>query len=219
MKMNNVFRFIKELKIKCKKYNVKLILYNQKYIEEDGEKFGGWFDPIGMELHCAFPDKIQSKYVEVLIHESCHMDQWIENTKYWSIERENNSLDEFWKILKGIKVKNLKFHLRNVQMMEAECEEMAIEKIKYYDMGINITKYSQKANSYLLFYSLLKETKKWADYAPYKYGTVWRKMSTKILSRFELDNEMKFLLITKCYKKRTLKKLQFYQDSNLKPNH
>lgn len=207
MKMNNVFRFIKELKIKCKKYNVKLILYNQKYIEEDGEKFGGWFDPIGMELHCAFPDKIQSKYVEVLIHESCHMDQWIENTKYWSIERENNSLDEFWKILKGIKVKNLKFHLRNVQMMEAECEEMAIEKIKFYDLGIDINKYTQKANSYLLFYTLLIETKKWTDYPPYKYGVIWRKMPIKILSKFHLNDDLKSLYLNKCYKKKSLKNL------------
>ena len=103
--------------------------------------------------------------------------------------------------------------------MEAECEKMAIEKIKYYDMGINITKYAQKANSYLLFYSLLIETKKWADYAPYKYGIVWRKMPTKILSKFKLNDEIKLLLATKCYKKRTIKKLQFHQDSNLKPNH
>ena len=28
-----------------------------------GKNLGSWFDPIGMELHCAFPDKIQSKYV------------------------------------------------------------------------------------------------------------------------------------------------------------
>ena len=96
-------------------------------------------------LHCAFPDKIQTKYVELLVHESCHMDQWIENTKYWSIERENNSLDEFWKLLKKEKVTNLKFHLRNVQMMEAECEKMSIQKIIDYDLGIDVKKYAMKA--------------------------------------------------------------------------
>lgn len=207
MKMNNVFRFIKELKIKCKKYNVKLILYNQKYIEEDGEKFGGWFDPIGMELHCAFPDKIQSKYVEILIHESCHLDQWIENTKYWNLEVINNSLNTLWETLKGKKVKNLKFHLRNVQMMEAECEKMSIEKIKDYDLGIDINKYTQKANSYLLFYTLLIETKKWTDYPPYKYGVIWRKIPIKILSKFHLNDDLKSLYLNKCYKKKSLKNL------------
>ena len=81
MKKSNVLKFIEQLKRDCKSNQIGLFLYDQKFIIEDGDKFGGWFDPDNKELHCAFPDKIQSKYVEVLIHESCHMDQWIENTK------------------------------------------------------------------------------------------------------------------------------------------
>jgi len=207
MKINNVIKFIDDLKAKCKLYNVKLFLYDQKYLVEDNEKFGGWFDPVKKELHCAFPNKIQSKYVEILIHESCHLDQWIENTKYWNLEVINNSLNTLWETLKGKKVKNLKFHLRNVQMMEAECEKMAIEKIKFYDLGIDINKYTQKANSYLLFYTLLIETKKWTDYPPYKYGVIWRKMPIKILSKFHLNDDLKSLYLNKCYKKKSLKNL------------
>ena len=106
------------------------------------------------------------------------MDQWIENTKYWSRERSNNSLTEVWKLLKKEKVSNLKFHLRNVQMMEAECEKMSIQKIIDYDLGIDVKKYAMKANSYLLFYSILKETNKWSDYPPYKFKDIWRNMSS-----------------------------------------
>lgn len=205
MKMNNVLRFIEDLENKCKQYNVKLFLYDLKYIESEGDKFGGWFDPDNKELHCAFPDKIQTKYVELLVHESCHMDQWIENTKYWSRERANNSLTEVWKLLKKEKVPNLKFHLRNVQMMEAECEKMSIQKIIDYDLGIDVKKYAMKANSYLLFYSILKETNKWTDYPPYKFKDIWQNMSSEILNKFEIDEKMKQLYFDKCYKKRTKK--------------
>lgn len=203
--MNNVLRFIEDLETKCKEYGVKLVLYDMKFIENDGDKFGGWFDADNKELHCAFPDKIQTKYVELLVHESCHMDQWIENTKYWTIERRNNSLTEVWKILKGEKVNKLKYHLRNVQMMEAECEKMSIEKIKDYDLGINIERYAMKANSYLLFYSVLVETKKWTDYPPYKFKDIWRGLPDKILSNFEISEDLKQLYFDKCYKKRTKK--------------
>lgn len=205
MKMNNVLRFIEDLETKCKEYGVKLVLYDMKFIENDGDKFGGWFDADNKELHCAFPDKIQTKYVELLVHESCHMDQWIENTKYWAIERRNNSLTEVWKILKGEKVNKLKYHLKNVQMMEAECEKMSIEKIKDYDLGINIERYAMKANSYLLFYSVLVETKKWTDYPPYKFKDIWRGLPDKILSNFEISEDLKQLYFDKCYKKRTKK--------------
>ena len=205
MKMNNVLRFIEDLETKCKEYGVKLVLYDMKFIENDGDKFGGWFDADNKELHCAFPDKIQTKYVELLVHESCHMDQWIENTKYWAIERRNNSLTEVWKILKGEKVNKLKYHLKNVQMMEAECEKMSIQKIKDYDLGINIERYAMKANSYLLFYSVLVETKKWTDYPPYKFKDIWRGLPDKILSNFEISEDLKQLYFDKCYKKRTKK--------------
>ncbi len=205
MKMNNVLRFIEDLETKCKEYGVKLVLYDMKFIENDGDKFGGWFDADNKELHCAFPDKIQTKYVELLVHESCHMDQWIENTKYWTIERRNNSLTEVWKILKGEKVDKLKYHLKNVQMMEAECEKMSIQKIKDYDLGINIERYAMKANSYLLFYSVLVETKKWTDYPPYKFKDIWRGLPDKILSNFEISEDLKQLYFDKCYKKRTKK--------------
>ena len=48
MKMNNVLKFIEDLETKCKEYGVKLVLYDMKFIESDGDKFGyiigGYYD-------------------------------------------------------------------------------------------------------------------------------------------------------------------------------
>jgi hypothetical protein len=201
--MENVQTFIKDLKKKCKLHGVKLFLYDAKYIEDQGVRLGGYFDDYKKEIHCAFPSKIQAKYVEVLVHESCHMDQWIQDTKYWKIERKNNSLFQIWQLLDGKKVNGLNFHIRNVQNMEAECERMSIEKIKEFDLGLNIPNYIQRANTYLLFYSLLKTTKKWSDYSPYRHKCIWSKMNNDyIADSFELSEELKELLIEKCYFKK-----------------
>jgi len=204
MKIFNVYKFIKDLKAKCKLYNVKLVLHNSKYIEEDGKKYGGWFDADKKELHCCFPENIQSKYVELLVHESCHLDQWVNNTKAWQKHIEENSLQIFFDYLDGNKVKHLTKHVNIIQRMEAECERLSVQKIKDYDLGIDTKTYTQKANSYILMYTVMKETQRWCDKPPYRFKDIWTKMPIdEILSDYSMDNSLKFLYKRKCYKKET----------------
>lgn len=205
MKKSNVLKFIEQLKKDCRANQIGLSLYDQKFIIEDGNKFGGWFCPVKKQLHCSFPNKLQTKFVELLIHESCHMDQFLNQTPKWVKEQNNDSLSIFWEWLKNPTKININPHLLNVQLMEAECEQLSIQKIIDLDLGINTQQYTQKANSYLLFYSVLKETKKWCDYPPYKFKDIWRGLPDKILSNFEISEDLKQLYFDKCYKKRTKK--------------
>ena len=203
MKKDNVLKFIEQLKQDCKSNKIGLFLYNQKFLIDDGDKFGGWFCPNKRELHCSFPNKLQTKYVELLVHESCHMDQFINQTPKWVKEQNNDSLSIFWEWLKNPTKININQHLLNVQLMEAECEQLSIQKIIDLDLGINIQQYIQKANSYLVFYTVLKETKKWCDYPPYKFKEIWLQMpSDKILQKFSISKELKALYKSKCYKKK-----------------
>ncbi|MBX7077368.1 MAG: hypothetical protein K1X33_08675 [Methanobacteriaceae archaeon] len=203
MKKSNVLKFIEQLKQDCKSNKIGLFLYNQKFLIDDGDKFGGWFCPLKKELHCSFPNKLQTKYVELLVHESCHMDQFINQTPKWVKEQNNDSLSIFWEWLKNPTKININQHLLNVQLMEAECEQLSIQKIIDLDLGINIQQYIQKANSYLVFYTVLKETKKWCDYPPYKFKEIWLQMpSDKILQKFSISKELKALYKAKCYKKK-----------------
>lgn len=209
MKKPNVETFIKSLEKTCKSQNVKLVLYDMKYIlDEAGDKFGGWFDPNLKELHCAFPENIQSKYVELLVHESCHLDQWAKQTPAWVREQGNRSLEIFWDWTKGKKGNKIAWHVRNVQKMEAECERMSVQKIIDLDLGLNIERYIKRANAYLLFYTIFKETKKWCDYPPYKFKEIWTQLpGDRILNEFSMTDRMKKLYMDKCYKKSTKKKL------------
>lgn len=208
MKKHNVEKFIDTLEKTCKSNNVKLVLHDMCYIIDNGDKFGGWFDPYLKELHCSFPNKIKPKYVEVLIHESCHLDQWIKQTPVWVKEQGNRSLEIFWDWTKGNKANNITWHLKNIQKMEAECERMSIQKIVDLDLGLNIERYTKKANAYLLFYTILKETKKWCDYPPYKFKEIWNQLpGDRILNEFSMTDKLKKLYIDKCYKVSTKKKL------------
>lgn len=212
MRKSNVLNFLNQLKKDCKSNGIGLFLYNQKFVMDNGDKFGGWFDPDKKELHCAFPNKLQKKYVELLIHESCHMDQFLGKYPKWTIEQDFNSLGIFWEWLKDGKATHISGHLKNIQLMEAECEQLAIQKIIDLDLGLNIEQYIQKANAYLLFYTVLKETKKWCDYPPYKFKEIWQQMpKDKILQKFNISEELKQLYINKCYKKKTIKMLNLYK--------
>ena len=211
MNKDNVSKFIRKLKKDCKSNNIGLFLYNQKYIVDEGDKFGGWFDPVKKELHCSFPSPMQRKYVELLVHESCHMDQFLNKSPKWTIEQNFNSLTIFWEWLQGKEATHISSHLKNVQLMEAECEQLAVQKIIDLDLSLNIEQYIQKANSYLLFYSVLKETKKWCDYPPYKFKEIWQQMpSDKILQKFTISLELKDLYKSKCYKKRSIRDSNSY---------
>ena len=206
MKKSNVLKFIEQLKKDCKSNQIGLFLYDQKFIMDNGDKFGGWFDPTKRELHCSFPSKLQRKYVELLIHESCHMDQFLTKAPKWTIEQSQGSLELFWEWTKGRDCTHINTHLRNIQLMEAECEQLAVQKIMDLELNINTQQYIQKANSYLLFYTVLKETKKWCDYPPYRFKEIWQQMpSDKILQKFSMSKELKDLYKSKCYKKRSIR--------------
>ena len=202
-----VKKFIKDLKKTCKEASIKLILKDAKFLlwNED-EKCGGYFAYDLGELHCAFPKKIELKYVEVLIHESCHLDQWLMQTPKWVANIKSKSSDIFFNSLEdNTKCPKEAFHVRNIQLMEAECEKMSVQKIKDLKLNINLEKYIKKANAYLLFYTLLKETRIWSDYSPYKFKEIWDKMpGDKILNNFSMSEELKDLYKLKCYKKRRL---------------
>lgn len=99
-------------------------------------------------------------WVPVLVHESCHMDQWIEDKKR-AIDNSyaNGSLYD-WMIGKKKLGKNqLKKVIENIIMYELDCEKQSIEKLKKWDVPISLDIYIQKANTVLYSYLYMMETR------------------------------------------------------------
>ena len=195
--------FISDLKQKCQQHGVSLILVNSKHIEHKGEKYGGWFDPDTLELYCAFRHWSKAQ-LELLVHESCHLDQHIQKTKIWTDAIRFDAWNKWGRWLDGEEFKRAEVRkfMRLIQLAEMECEQMSVDKIKRFRLPIDIKRYRAKANSYILFYTLMLDTRKWVDNkGPYKFPSIVAMMPTdRIIDEFSMSDELKALYISKVYK-------------------
>lgn len=149
--------FLKHVKEKCKEHNVKLVLKNTIKIKlSDNIYVGGYFWEGNKEneLACAMNSP---EYMDLFVHEYSHMEQWIEKTPLWK-NIDANAIDEW---LEGKEIKFIKNKIDKIKYMELDCEKRAVKNIKKHKLPINIERYIQKANSYILFYNYMKETRRW----------------------------------------------------------
>ena len=156
--------FIEDLKIYTKENNIKLVLSPEKGVKfsEGGILCNGYFDDITSTLACALGKDV-SQWLVILLHESCHMDQWVEKVPEWT---ENVGMDNIEKWLNGddsVNMNNIDNEIRTSIIVEVDCEKRTVEKIKKYglDSIINIDEYIQKSNAYVLFYLWMRKNRKW----------------------------------------------------------
>ena len=156
--------FIEDLKIYTKENNIKLVLSPEKGVKfsEGGILCNGYFDDITSTLACALGKDV-SQWLVILLHESCHMDQWVEKVPEWT---ENVGMDNIEKWLNGddsVNMNNIDNEIRTSIIVEVDCEKRTVEKIKKYglDSIINIDEYIKKSNAYVLFYLWMRKNRKW----------------------------------------------------------
>lgn len=123
-----------------------------------------------------------NEWTMVLAHESSHMDQWSEGAPEWKDNFVNGKesvdyIDE-WCSGKDFSEEELDDFVKRSIAVERDCEMRTIQKAKEYQLPINIDEETQKANSYILFYTMIKETRKWnkPGRAPYQIKEVWSQM-------------------------------------------
>jgi hypothetical protein len=156
--------FLEDLRNQCKQHKIKLTFSNYNNVSlGGGMKASGYFDSYSKVLSVA---KNRVDWLSVLVHESCHLDQWIENKKnksenIWSrseVEGEN-ILEDY---IQG-KRKRAKIALKNIILVELDCEKRSVQKIMEYELPINVHQYIRKANAYLLNYHRYYESKQWKN--------------------------------------------------------
>lgn len=148
--------FLLDVESECKEHKIHFKLINQKTVEvQDGIRCAGYFDHLGKEIVIA---KNNELWLGNLVHEFCHMQQWIEQSDIWRKEAEFGTYT-FDKWLMGRRVSNLRKSVNNLIRLELDCERRAVDKIIKYDLPINVVTYIQRANEVLLYYRYLYETK------------------------------------------------------------
>lgn len=145
----------------------------------------GYFDENGPVLAVAI-GKPEEEYTAILVHEYCHMMQWVESSRVWIALGESCTMLDQW--LSGINFDDriIQTAIDRIIDVEVDCERRSVEFIREHGINIDVEQYTQRANSYVLFYNYIRMTRKWydPDRKPYNVETVWRMMPTE----FQTDN-------------------------------
>jgi hypothetical protein len=157
--------FIQDLKKVAQENNIKLLLSSESGIRygEDSNIFcNGYFDGDNRVLACAMGKDI-SYWLIILLHESSHMDQFLENDPNWT---NNIGLVQTDKWLEGsddVDLDIISEEIRTSINIEIDCERRTIQKIKNWSLEgiIDLEEYIQKSNAYILFYLWMKKRRSW----------------------------------------------------------
>jgi hypothetical protein len=174
--------FIKDLQEKCKGNGINLVIKNKAgipYVTENSFMVNGYFDEVSRTLACAAGKDI-SQWLTILIHESSHMEQFLDNIPEWS---NNLGLDETDKWLTGddnVDMEKITEEIKTGIEVELDCEKRTIDKIKQWGLDgiVDTEEYVQKANAYIMFYLWMKKNRKWYDIGrePYNLPEIFKEM-------------------------------------------
>lgn len=175
-------RFLEHTYKRAKEHNVSIIISPNSripYIENEAMMVSGYFiDRPKLELAVA-AGKPFEEWLPILVHESCHMDQWIENTSVWKNVfvqgREAVDWIDLW--LNGEEnlpepIENL---IQRTREVELDCEQRSLRKIQEFGLPIDMETYAKRANSYVYYYNHLLKTRKWypENNVPYENERIW----------------------------------------------
>lgn len=168
-----------------------------EYVRSDGLDVCGYFCERPAKLTIATGNPV-SVWLPVFVHESCHMDQWLEKMPIFS--KSNGALDmmENWLLrYKEYKPEKMYECLRTIIELELDCEKRTVQKIKDWNLPIDVDKYIRGANVYLFFYLDLLRTRTWSSFyhknsilecAAKTFYDDYSKIPTKLQKAFMKEN-------------------------------
>lgn len=176
MKRNdrNVIEFLGKSILKYR--NHRFTFVPQKYLITGKATSVGWADD--KEVRIATKRPI-STWIDVFVHETCHLDQQIQRPKWHEIREEAVGKMDQW--LAGKNIHNIKKYILLVTELEWDCERRSVTKIKRSNLSTNIKEYAQMANAYILGYHWTLANRKWCKKS-YETTRVWSRMPEKLIS-------------------------------------
>ena len=185
--------FLLEVRQKCKAHGITFYEGKGKYIKLSGNiKCGGYFDHTNKVLAYASKHPIA---LAILAHETCHLDQWLENPKKFESYDEIGLIDE-WLSGKKVSNKRLDNAIYLAMELELDCEKRTARKIKKYNLPIDLPNYIRRANVYVYFYLWLRKTRRWSkpNNSPYQIDEIINSVPSRFLKDYsKLPSKLEFL--------------------------
>lgn len=198
---------VKEIRRRCKLFGVRVELSNEEMVRwSKKSRVSGYFDSEargGPKLACGTCPSEES-FLGVLLHEYCHVTQWVENCTAW---REDDILSakydtDGW-IYSGRKCSaGMRKAFAARRDLEADNERRTVRLIKELGVKqINLPRYIRASNSYIHFYNTIPETNSWyhPDRQPYHMPHVTALFnSDKIDDDFTKTSKKQFAALVSC---------------------
>jgi len=181
-------KLIADISLNCIKNNISLRFENKHLVDMDNLPCSGYFDESSLVV--ATKKSKTSEWVTTLLHESCHMDQYLEKSKVYISDNAGLNIVEDWINKKSISKNRLFNGFKNTILLELDCEKRTVKKIKKYKLNISIPTYIQEANAYLFSYIYALEEKTWYE-APYENLKIVKVMPKTFLTIDEYFEKFK----------------------------
>lgn len=179
--------FVDTVIAKADVHGIKVILSNTRHVKYGGMESNGFFvdRPNGI-LAVAWNQDSYERSLRILVHESSHMDQWVELCPEWVATTVADTdamtiLDLWFNRLVELTAEQLYQYATASRDVELDCEKRSVEKIIKWNLPINVDTYIKEANSYVNFYNVIPLTRKWYTIGrePYNTPEILERMSTK----------------------------------------
>jgi hypothetical protein len=168
---------------KATKNNVNVHLIQKRSVSSNGGAPCSGFVTDEPPCLAVATGKPKSKWFPVFIHESCHMDQFLEPAQVWTDTKiqgaDANDLVFLWvEHMIELNAHQLERYIHLATMVELDCEKRTIQKILAHKFDIDPSIYTQRANAYVYFYLMLAKTRRWYTVGrePYAVKEVWEQM-------------------------------------------
>lgn len=161
--LKRVEEFLEHERQRAKDLGVFVYWSKGEYVRCDGLETCGYFCERPARLAVATGNPM-SEWLPIFVHESCHMDQWLEKVPIWKDVNTANFHMENWLLkVKEYKPEKMYEYLKTIIELEVDCEKRTVQKIKDWNLPIDIDKYIRGANVYMFFYLDLLRTRMWSS--------------------------------------------------------
>ena len=175
----DIVNFINRVKLDCSRLGVDIQAYRYGDLLIDEVFVNGYFSD--EEKILAFSVKEDDMgWLGILVHEYGHMLQWANRRKFWNSCTRYHSDLWYWMDGKNYSNKKLTRSLKGNIMIEWDNEKQSVNLINKFGLNkhIDVEQYTQRATAYVLFYHIVRTTKKFYDkgHEPYNLPEIYEKM-------------------------------------------
>lgn len=172
------------------KSNVSIHINKRKNNSKNAASFfDGMRNDIGKSVFCVnYYDNDLSDNFGIFVHEFSHFLQWKAQTELWKNGEKASILFDRWINQKAHSFS--KKHLKDIQLLELDCDRRALKLIKKYDLPIDVDDYIKQSNSYVLSYNYLYEQRKFFNFSAYAHKDILKLVPDKHISDDDISMEL-----------------------------